>query len=277
MADDLPKDIELVFFGCEDFTDGTFPCKVTFVETKESFDPDENLISAIRTKKDTSMTRAVQMLADGKIDAMISIGNTGALVGSARLYLDRIDGIKKPALLATLPTKKHPLAVIDVGGNVNTKAEHLIQFAQMGIAYQHCRGIEKPRMALLNIGHEEAKGYDELILAFKKLQKFPGFHGNIEARNVFDGEINVLITDGFAGNILLKTAEGMADFVCSSMDSLPKNVNYAEHPGAILCGVNGIVVKCHGYSSGLAILSGIRGTVELIREKFIEKLKKELT
>lgn len=279
LSDRVPCDVELVFFGKRDFTAGLdeLPCKVSFVPTSEEFVHGENLISAIRTKKDTSMTRSMQKLSLGEIDALISIGNTGALVGSARLYLERIDGIKKPALLATLPTKKKRLAVIDVGGNVDTKAEHLVQFAQMGIAYQRCQENLNPRTALLNIGHEEAKGYQELITAFQKLQDLPGFFGNIEARNVFEGEIDVLVTDGFAGNVLLKTAEGMADFICGNTKKLPKNINYAEYPGAILCGVDGIVIKCHGYSSGLAILNGICGALRLIREGFIGKLEKELT
>ena len=281
-AGELGNNIELVFFGSSDYThDHKLSCGVTFIPVSEEIEESDNPLAAIRTKKDTSLTKAMQMLNAGELDGLVSIGNTGALVGAARLYLDLMPGIKRPALLASLPTKKHPVAVVDIGGNVNVKDEALVQFAHLGAAYHKANGLENPRIALLNIGHEESKGNEAHISAFKALEEIPGFSGNIEARDVFQGKVDVLVTDGFAGNIFLKTTEGLAVFIVEKLrgtkKDLPKELNYAEYPGALMCGVRSLVIKCHGYSSGLAIYSGVRGAIKLIKEKLIEKMEKSLS
>jgi len=278
------ESLELVLFAPAENL-GRYP-GITCVEANDTILPHESPLTAIRTKKETSIAVGMRYLRDGMIDAFVSIGNTAALVGTARLTLPMIEGIKRAALLALLPTKKKPIAVIDVGATVDSKAEHLVQFAGMGIAYQRCRGIENPKLALLNIGSEEKKGSQETISAFQQLQGLSGFVGNIESRDAFHGTIDVLVTDGFAGNILLKTAEGMASFIFEHLAQVPamgnliakleQNLDYAQYPGAILCGVDGLVVKCHGYSNSLALLNGIRGAVSLVKEGFIAKLKKEL-
>ncbi|MDN3507333.1 MAG: hypothetical protein P0S94_00250, partial [Simkaniaceae bacterium] len=167
--------------------------------------------------------------------------------------------------------------VVDIGGNVNVKEDALVQFAHLGSAYQKARGHANPRIALLNIGHEESKGNQAHIEAFKALEEIEGFSGNIEARDVFQGKVDVLVTDGFAGNIFLKTTEGLAVFIvekmCGTRKDLPKELNYAEYPGALMCGVRKLVIKCHGYSSGLALFSGVRGALDLIKEKLIAKME----
>lgn len=202
--------------------------------------------------------------------------------------------------MTLIPTKLEPVAVLDVGANVNVKAENLLQFAQMGIAYQKTRGIKHPTVGLLNIGEEKQKGTPELRKAYEILETLnrdapfdaPIFIGNIEGRNVFHGNIDVLITDGFTGNVFLKTAEGIAGFILDQLEKvklaeifpqlknminpLRHRLHYAEYPGAILCGVEGIVIKCHGESTPEAFINSIKGASHLVRHFFLEKIKSEL-
>lgn len=234
---------------------------------------------AIRTKKQSSLVRGIQLLSERYLDAFVSTGNTGALVASATLTLPRTPGVDRPALLATLPVQgRGLLAVLDVGGTVHVKAEHLVQFARMGAAFQQRRyGIAKPRVGLLNIGEEAEKGTPEHRLAYALLQQEQdafAFIGNVEGRDAFNGSVDVLVTDGFTGNVFLKTAEGVAAFILealkaplakhSEFQSLASQVDYAQYPGAVLCGVEGLVMKCHGCSSSRALYHGILGASSLI-------------
>lgn len=183
-----------------------------------------------------------------------------------------------------LPTKKHEVAVLDVGANTSLQAKHLIQLAAMGLAYQKTRGIENPKIALLNIGKEPSKGTSQLQEAHRHLSNLKSglFMGNIEGRDVFEGDIQVLVTDGFAGNIFLKTAEGVASFILSELknelsaemvEKLRPRLHYTEYPGAVLCGINGIVVKCHGDGSPNAFINGIKGALRLAQHNFLNTLK----
>ncbi len=265
-------------------------CQVSLVATKETITMHDNPLTSIKAKKHSPMMTALRELKEGALDALVSIGNTGALIGGATLLLKRIKSIKRPGLLAILPTLTHPLVVIDVGANVTSTALHLMQFAQMGIAYQKCLGITHPKVALLNIGSEKDKGRKEMREAYKCLETLnehhpshPIFMGNIEGKEVFQGNIDVLVTDGFSGNIFLKTAEGMTAFILkilssSNIDNPPLThlLDYAEYPGALICGVEGIVIKCHSYSNPSAIYHGIHGAVNLVKSQFLQKLKKQL-
>lgn len=269
--------------------------EVSFVETKDTISMEDNPLSSVRLKKNSPSLVALTMLKDKQIDAVVSTGNTGALIGGAMLILKMIKGIKRPGLLAILPTLLKPLVVIDVGANVTCNANHLMQFARIGIAYQKCSGISHPKVALLNIGAEKEKGRVEMREAYKKLQLLdeessnPIFMGNIEGKEAFKGKIDVLVTDGFSGNIFLKTAEGMTSFILDKLieenlqqpekrayNKLMHQLNYAEYPGALICGIEGIVIKCHGYSNAKAIHSGIQGAINLVKSKFLENLKKQL-
>jgi glycerol-3-phosphate acyltransferase PlsX len=241
----------------------------------------------------------MRMLKAKEIDAFVSAGNTGALVGSAKMTLGMLPGLNHPALLALMPTKLNPLAVLDVGANLECKAEHLVQLALIGSAYQKARGITLPSIGLLNIGSEAIKGTIELRSAYQKLEQlarqkdpFFKFSGNVEGKTVFDGTIDVLITDGFTGNVFLKTAEGIASLILDrlhehlSKDSLEQlkgqlsdlqsHLHYAEYPGALLCGVAGIVIKCHGYSSPQAFTNAIREANRVVSENFFQILQKKL-
>ncbi len=187
---------------------------------------DDDPLIAVRRKKDSSLCQGLQYLKEKKIDAFVSAGNTGALLFAAKTTLKTLKGIDRPALLALLPTKKKEVAVLDVGANLSLKPDHIVQFAQMGIAYQKSRGIENPIVGLLNIGIEAKKGTPQLQEAYLKLDAMnrdqPFFAGNIEGKDVFHGNIDVLVTDGFTGNVFLKTAEGIAAFILEQLEQAPE-------------------------------------------------------
>ncbi len=255
-----------------------------FIPAPEFITMEEHPLLALRRKKNASMTIGLRLLKEGKLDAFVSAGNTGALVSSAKMVLSTLKGILRPALLTLMPTKKNPVAVLDVGANVQAKAIHLVQYALIGAAYQQARGIEKPTVGLLNIGSEASKGTSEIRLAYHELQKKRGsfhFAGNIEGTSVFDGEVDVLITDGFTGNVFLKTGEGIASLILDRLNApeLKKfqSLHYSEYPGALLAGVKGIVIKCHGYSTPRGFANGVLGAIELAQERFLEVLQNKLS
>lgn len=263
---------------------------VEFCSVQEVITMCDEPLASVRRKKGASLVIGMRLLKKRRIDALVSAGNTGALLVAATLSLPLLPGIKRPALLATLPTEKGQVAVVDVGGNVSCKAHHLIQFAHMGAAYQRCsQGIERPRVGLLNIGVESQKGTQELRHAYQILADTPEegllFAGNIEAREVLQGRIDVLVTDGFSGNVLLKSIEGASAFILQvlaerktegmkeCLHELRTHFSTEEYPGAILCGVEGVVVKCHGNATARAFYHGIQGAITLVQRKLIEQLK----
>lgn len=296
LAASLPKEIQLVGVGhpsLRSYSD------LPFKEASETIEMDEPPLSAIRRKKDSSLCVGLRMLRDREIDAFVSAGSTGALVSYSKMTLSMLPGLMRPALLALLPTKRDPLAVLDVGANLQSKATHLVQFALIGAAYQTARSKTMPSIGLLNIGSEAVKGTSELRLAYHELQKIsqePGaffrFTGNVEGKAVFDGHVDVLVTDGFTGNVFLKTAEGLANLILDRINEnlsgdlaqnlrghlqdLHRHLHYAEYPGALLCGVKGVVIKCHGYSSPEAFSSGIREAIRVVSEGFLQILQSKL-
>lgn len=256
-------------------------------------------LTAIRQKKNSSLVIGLKYLKRRYLDGFVSAGNTGALISGATLSLPLLPGIKRPALLAVLPTETGKVAIIDVGGNVSCKAYHLAQFAHLGIAYQRCQeGITHPRIGLLNIGVESKKGTSEVRQAYELLQHMTEkehlvFVGNVEGREVFRGVVDVLVTDGFTGNILLKTSEGVSSFILNQLESLLQQIppekgaqilrqlqsrfDYEEYNGAIICGIDGVAVKCHGQSSWKGLLRCIQGAVQLVQHGFIHQIKQQLT
>lgn len=287
--------VDFVVFGNAQTTASEFTC----IATKDIITMEDDPLTAVRRKKESSMILGMRMLQKKEIDAFVSAGNTGALIASSKMCLSTLPGIARPALLALMPTQKSEIAVIDIGANVSYKVDYLLQFASMGIAYQKSRGIASPTVGLLNIGTEQKKGTPELREAYKLLMSLnkpgaasPTFVGNIEGRDVFKGEIDVLVTDGFTGNVFLKTAEGIAGFILDQLwdkvepeaphafkeavGALYQRLHYAEYPGAIICGVDGVVVKCHGNSSPQALINGIKGAKRLVEHKFLEKIKAQL-
>lgn len=264
------------------------PCREAHVEFQvaaEVIEMGDDPLVAIRQKKNASLVVGLKALRKRHLDAFVSAGNTGSIIVGATLLLPLLPGVKRPALLAVLPTAKGPVAIIDVGGNVSCKAHHLVQFAMLGASFQRCYGgIAKPRIGLLNIGVESKKGTSEVRLAYQLLTESAAsgelaFVGNVEGKAVFRGDADVLVTDGFTGNVLLKTSEGVAAFLLQQLStilgkitpehkkeilsSLKRQFDDEEYPGAIVCGVDRVVVKCHGHSSPRGFLMGIRGAIKL--------------
>jgi len=286
---------EIVFFVSQDVS-GELDASLEIVPCSQVIQMEDDPLVAVRRKKESSLCQGLKYLKEARIDAFVSAGNTGALLLAAKTTLKTLPGIARPAMLALLPTKKKEVAVLDVGANLTIKPHHIVQFAAMGIAYQKSRGIAKPTVGLLNIGAEAKKGTPQLQEAYLKLDAMNReekiFAGNIEGKDVFNGTIDVLVTDGFTGNVFLKTAEGLAAFILEQLEqhfiegsfshlthelaTLRSRMHYAEYPGAILCGVNGIVVKCHGDSSPQTFLHGIKGALRLVEHGFLEKIKSQL-
>lgn len=262
----------------------------------------DNPLLAIRKKQNSSLVVGMKQLKKRALDAFVSCGNTGALIACATLFLRPIPGVSRPALLVQMPTKRGFLAVLDVGGNVLCKSEHLVKFAFLGAAYKRAlAGIEVPIVGLLNIGVESKKGTAELRQTHETLQKYcndlaangiaPQIHfaGNVEGRDVFSGAIDVLVTDGFTGNVLLKTSEGVASFIFDSLETtisnktpleflstfegLKKQFNYQEYPGAIVCGVDGIVIKVHGNATELALFNSILNAFHTVKGNILQKIQ----
>ncbi len=268
---------------------------VRFHPTADVIAMSDDPLTAIRHKKGSSLVTGIRLLKKRQLDAFVSAGNTGALIAASTLTLPMLPGIHRPALLAVLPTAQGSVAVLDVGGNVYCKAHHLVEFAHMGAAYQRCsQGLLTPRVGLLNIGAESKKGTSELRQAYQALETYQEsgsivFHGNIEGREVFHGQVDVLVTDGFTGNVFLKSIEGMASFILETiaraspsaelqeaLSALSKRFHYKEYPGAIVCGVEGVVVKCHGDASPTAFFNCIQGAVTLIQRQLLQQIKKQL-
>jgi glycerol-3-phosphate acyltransferase PlsX len=276
LAAGLSTSIELILIGPDRLACHDLP----YIAAHETIGMDDAPI-IIRRKKRSPLWIGLDMLRKKKIDAFVSAGHTGALVLGAKTMLGMIPPLLRPALLALMPTKQKPIAVLDIGANVRVRAEHLVQFAFVGAAYQRSRGVELPAVGLLNIGSEAMKGTSEIRLAYQKLSQEPhplfSFAGNIEGKDAFNGHVDVLVTDGFTGNVFLKTAEGMANL---AIDCLPddqikeplSHLSYAEYPGALLAGVQGVVIKCHGYSSPQAFVNGIREAIRIVKTNLIKNL-----
>lgn len=269
--------------------------RVSFQIVSDYISMEDDPLSSIRLKKDSSLVVGIRFLKENHIDAFVSAGNTGALIALSSLTLPLFPGIERPALLALLPTKKGPFAMVDVGGTHSIKSKNLIQYARMGAAFQRCLlGIDTPTIALLNIGTESKKGTQEVREAYavlKEMSQNPAskiiFAGNVEGREVFEGDIDVLVTDGFTGNVMLKTSEGVSNLIFNhlaasshemedELEELRRHFSYDEYPGAIVCGIDAIVMKCHGEASPRAMMSSILGTSVLVRNQLPTKIKQEL-
>jgi len=256
---------------------------------------------AFRRKKDSSLHVAARLVRDGKADALVSAGNTGAVMTVARFVLGTLPSVDRPALAGAFPNMKDKVSVIqDVGANVDSKPEHLEQFGVMGdIYYRAIWGVKRPRVALLSIGEEESKGNELTREASARLKQAPlNFVGNVEGRDVFRGNVDVVVCDGFIGNIALKLSEGLAEHITGMLkkaikssltsqigyalakrafDAFRKRTDYSEYGGAPLLGVRGVTVIGHGRSNPNAIKNAIRVAAELCRARVNEKIEQELS
>ncbi len=255
---------------------------------------------AFRRKKDSSVHVAARLVRDGKADGFVSAGNTGAVMTTARFILGTLPAVDRPALAAPFPTSKGTVTVIiDVGANVDSKPEQIEQFAVMGeIYYRAIFGTKRPRVALLSIGEEEMKGNELTREAANLLKQTTlNFTGNVEGRDVFNGDVDVIVCDGFIGNVALKISEGVvvhitgllkkalksslsaqAGYVLArkAFQEFRKQIDYSEYGGAPLLGVRGTAVIGHGSSNPNAIKNAIRVAAELSRSKVNEKIDREL-
>ena len=288
------------FYGKNDISE--ISPKLTICHTTEQIEMHEIPTQAIRHKKDSSMVVGFNMLKEGKGDVFISAGNSGALLTGATLLVGRIKGIDRPALAGILPSYNGRLMLIDCGSNTNCKPINLLQFAQMATIYnRNTFGIEHPTVGLLNIGTEETKG-NELVKESYNLLKEKGkeldinFVGNVEGRDAFSGDLDILVADGYTGNVFLKTVEGVGKLVKRTLtESLKKNVfttigaipampsikafaktmDYKEYGGALFLGVKKPVVKAHGSSDEKLFEYTIKQAEQFVKNKAVEKMIEE--
>jgi glycerol-3-phosphate acyltransferase PlsX len=261
---------------------------------------DDSAAKAFRAKKDSSIRVACRLQRDGEADGVVSAGNTGACMATAKMVQGMIRGVDRPALASAFPTLKGtPVVVVDVGANVDSSPEMLAQFAVMGEIYSRIifRNLN-PRVGLLSIGEEEHKGNDLTRTATPLLKVLPiNFIGNVEGRDIYSGIVDVVVCDGFIGNVALKVSEGLVDMITGMLkESLAatvtrkigyvlsraayrdfrKRVDYSEYGGAPLLGVKGVTIICHGRSNGNAIKNAIRVAAEFAKGRIDEKIASEL-
>lgn len=272
--------------------------RISIVNASEVIGTSEPPVQAIKQKKDSSIVRGVNLVKEGGADAFVSAGNTGALMTSALLGLGRIAGIERPALATILPSKKGNVLLLDMGANVDCKPTHLVYFARMGSVYsKYVLHINDPKIGLVNIGEEPEKGNELTTSTYPllKAEKNINFSGMVESKEIFAGKIDVVVCDGFTGNLLLKFAETTATFILEmlgnelkshplaafaalflipSLIRLKKKVDYDEFGGAELLGINGVVVKAHGRAKSKAIKNAIRVAAESVEGKVVEYISK---
>jgi glycerol-3-phosphate acyltransferase PlsX len=268
---------------------------VSVVHASEVISMGEHPAVAVRRKKNSSIVRATRLVKEGEADAVVSAGSTGAAMASALLNMGRIKGIDRPAIAGVLPNEKGYTVLLDVGANVDCKPQHLLQFGIMGCQYaKKILGNASPRVGLLSNGEEDTKGNETTLAAFPLLKGAGiNFIGNVEGRDIFEGTADVVVCDGFAGNVVLKAGEGMARMLLKMMKEeiaksllakmgtlmagpalkcLHKRLDYAEYGGAPLLGVNGVSVICHGSSRDKALKNAIRVARESVDNRLVEAI-----
>ena len=276
--------------------------KLRIVNSTETVEMNDPPATALRQKKNSSIKVAVDLLATGEADAVVSAGNTGAAMATAKFVLKSVEGIERPAIATLMPSihRNHRFVLLDIGANTDCKPLYLFQFALMGDAYARTLlHLDNPRVALLNNGEEEGKGYLQLKETYDLLkQSTLNFTGNIEGKSMFKDIVDVVVCDGFIGNIALKVAEGTFDFVRSVLReevdntllakigyqamrgpfrALRQRADYSEVGGAPLLGVNGIVIICHGSSRVNTIRNAIKHAQECAEQKLNEKISLEVS
>lgn len=286
------------FYGKEKPSDVS--SRLSVINATEVVENTDKPLKAIKTKKDASMVKGFELVQNDEVDVFVSSGNTGAFMAGGTLLVGRIDGIDRPALTAIMPAYKGSFMIVDAGANANCRPINFTQFAHMGSIYmEKVMGIEKPKVALLNIGAEEEKGTELIKESYKLLKedKEINFVGNIEGRYIFDGNVDVIVSDGFSGNVAIKTSEGLGATVTKILkEELMKNVwtklialmltkplkrfkkrlDYTEYGGGILLGIEKPLVKCHGGAKEKLFKTTIIQAEKYAKSNAIEKIKKEL-
>lgn len=277
------------------------PGNVRIHHASETIEAEDEPVRAVRRKKDSSMVVAGMLVKQGQAQAMISAGNTGALMATGLLIVGRIPGIERPALAPMLPSMEGDgTLALDLGANMDASAHHLLQYAIMGSIYRsRVDGLQRPRVGLLNVGTEAGKGNELTKEAYPLLEEAPvRFVGNVEARDVLKGACDVIVCDGFAGNIMLKSVEGAAsaifsmlrtEFTRSPMTKLAalimkpglktfrKKLDYNEHGAAPLLGIDGLCLKSHGSSGPQAIKNAVRQARLAVGNQLVQAIKDEFS
>ena len=275
------------------------PSCIRIIEASEVVAMHESPAGAVRRKKDSSISRAVDLVKNGDADAIFSAGNTGAAVAATTLKLRTLEGVSRPAIAAIFPTNKKPFVMLDAGANPNASAEMVSQFAAMGVVC--CKEVlaaENPTIGLLSIGEEDAKGNDVTKAAFELLQRSGlNFVGNVESSDLFEGKVDVAVCDGFVGNVVLKTSESVArslgQWVKEEIDkkllykvgaalcsgafaAIKQRADPAVYGGAPLLGVNGVCIIGHGSSSSKAVGNALRVAAEFVEHKINPKISESV-
>lgn len=263
--------------------------KIQFINATQVVEMGDSAIDAVRRKKDSSISRAVDLVADGRADAVVSAGHTGAAVAATTIKLRTLPGVDRPGIATVMPTETNLFVLIDAGANLDAKPVHLGQYALMGSLYsKHVLGFANPSVGLMSIGTEERKGNELTKETFKLLSALPiNFRGNIEGHDLFENPVEVVVTDGFVGNVMLKTCESIATAMLhwlkhelmktpirkigalmaqNAFKTIKKKTNYEEFGGSPLLGVNGICIIAHGSSTPCAIKNAIRVATESIQQ-----------
>lgn len=275
--------------------------KVTIHHASQVIEMKDHPGISVRKKKDASIVVATRLLREKKCDALISSGSTGAAVASALFGLGRIPGIERPAIATVIPNLKGATVLVDSGAVVDAKPEVLVQSAIMGSVYAELQlGLKEPRVGLLNIGEEETKGNEQCLATYPLLKKDPHIHfiGNVEGRDINKGTVDVVVCDGFVGNVVLKSMEGLAKalmqmvketlmdsglltklgalLVKSALSKLGRRIDVSEYGGALLMGVKAPFIICHGNSKAKDIKSALRVAKELTEKDVVGRIRKEI-
>tara|TARA_B100000212_G_scaffold143632_1_gene108069 strand:- start:700 stop:1650 length:951 start_codon:yes stop_codon:yes gene_type:complete len=286
------KDVKLCLVGDKSIIESEFVKKTNFnpnnyeiISTSQIVLPDDKPSKIIKNKPNSSMNKAICLLKNNDVGAVVSSGNTGCLVSSAFFNLGTINNIKRPALFALIPSKNGDFLICDVGANTSPKPEQLFQYAEMATVYtQYVQGIKNPKLALLNIGSESNKGTDLIKSSFNLLSdNLENFIGNIESRYIFDGKADIIICDGFTGNIALKLIEGMMTYNYqliadklrlkddNKINELKSIYDYEQVGATPILGINGLVLKSHGSSTGKSIYNALKSAKKLIEINLISR------
>jgi glycerol-3-phosphate acyltransferase PlsX len=273
--------------------------RIEIVHAGQTINMDESPVEALRSKPDNSITRCWQLLAEKKVEAIVSAGSTGAMVAGGLRSRRFLKHVGRPGIAAVMPTAKGQTVILDVGANVAPKREHLYQYGVMGSIFaRHILGRDKPTIGLMNVGHEDGKGHDlakETHALFNASPWKDSFKGNIEGRDLHRGVVDVVVTDGFVGNVILKLTEGLFEFVVGIMQkevigaldverqrgghalkSVLAKYHHSSFGGAPLLGIDGICIICHGASDDRAICNALSVAAKYARSGLNEKIVAEL-
>jgi len=273
--------------------------KITLRHASEVIEMHDPAAISVRRKRDSSIVVGLDLIKKGQADAFVSAGNTGAVVCAATLSLRLLPGIERPGIAIVIPTLKGTSLIIDVGANINTKPMHLLQYGIMADAYsRYILGKSSPSVGLLSIGEEESKGTEFIREAHTLLSESKlNFAGNIEGRDVYAGKVDIILCDGFVGNVILKISESVADTIMQSLkqeikadflatigavlsssafNELKRKMDYSERGGALLLGVDGRCIICHGSSTPKAIKNAIRVAAEFVKQDVNKRIIEEL-